>query len=198
MRNALGFLQAKGFDERQQNSIKVTRVLDGAEPVEFKALFNRWPDVPFDSKNSNSNSLNAGSNGNGSNGTVRSHNINSVAKTITTYFDASLLHTNTQLASESQMVDDGRGFKEIWFVQNFEIQKLAEAKHGEFYSGDCYIIHYHYKVKNSDKHILYYWIVSLQLFLFYVWSVNIFAGFDYLKLSQNKQFQVKIFRLNPL
>ena len=37
-----GFLQAKGFEEKVQNSIKVTRVIDGSEPTEFKSLFNRW------------------------------------------------------------------------------------------------------------------------------------------------------------
>jgi hypothetical protein len=35
-------LKAKGFDEKLQRAIKVTRVVDGAEPTEFKALFNRW------------------------------------------------------------------------------------------------------------------------------------------------------------
>ncbi len=40
-----GFLQAKGFEEKVQNSIKVTRVIDGSEPTEFKALFNRWNEL---------------------------------------------------------------------------------------------------------------------------------------------------------
>ena len=141
MRNALGFLQAKGYDERQQSAIKVTRVIDGSEPVEFRALFNRWPET------------------NEQKGLGRSHSSNSVAKTVQARFDASILHANHQLAAESQMFDDGKDFKEIWFVQNFNLTKMNETKFGEFHSGDCYIVHYQYKINNTEKHILYYWIV---------------------------------------
>lgn len=56
------------------------------------------------------------------------------------------------------MVDDGKGVKQIWYVQNFDIQKLEETKFGEFHSGDCYIVHYKYMLNNCEKHILYYWI----------------------------------------
>jgi hypothetical protein len=136
-----GFLQAKGFDERQQSLIKVTRVIDGGEPVEFKALFNRWPEQ------------------NETKGLGRTYNINTVAKVVQTKFDASTLHSNHQLAAESQMVDDGKGFKEIWYIKNFNCEKLEESNFGEFHSGDCYIIHYKYVVNNAEKHILYYWIV---------------------------------------
>ena len=139
-------MQAKGFDERQQNLIKVTRVIDGCEPVEFKALFNRWPE------------------NNETKGLGRTYNINTIAKTIQAKFDSSVLHTNHQLAAESQMVDDGKGFKQIYYVQNFDIHKLDESKYGEFYSGDCYIVHYKYSVNQQEKHILYYWIVSFLAF----------------------------------
>ncbi len=146
-------MQAKGFDERQQNSIKVARVIEGSEPVEFRALFNRWPESSGESK------FAAGPTAGGR------HHLpsSSVAKTVQTYFDAALMHANPQLAAESQMLDDGKASKEIWYVQSFDIHKLNEARHGEFRSGDCYIIHYTYRVNNSEKHILYYWIVRFSL-----------------------------------
>lgn len=137
-----GFLQAKGYDEKQQNAIKVTRVIDGGEPIEFKALFNQWPEL------------------NESKGLGRTFCVNSIAKTLQSKFDASVLHSNHQIAAESQMVDDGKGFKQIWFVSNFNIHELDPSKYSEFHTGDCYIIHYKYKLDNIEKHILYYWIVS--------------------------------------
>ncbi|CAF0715415.1 unnamed protein product [Brachionus calyciflorus] len=140
MRNALGFLQAKGYDEKQQSAIKVTRVIDGSEPVEFKALFNRWPE-PYDTKSLS-----------------RTFSINSLAKNVHSKFDAFVLHSNHQLASESQMVDDGKGTKEIWYIHNSDIHKLDVSQYSEFHTSDCYIILYTYKLLNLEKHILYYWI----------------------------------------
>ena len=142
-------MQAKGFDERQQSLIKVTRVIDGCEPVEFKSLFNRWPE-PNETK-----------------GLGRTFSVNTLAKTVATKFDASVMHSNHQLAAESQMVDDGKGFKEIWYIKNFNIELLDESKHGEFHSGDCYIIHYKYMLNNTEKHILYYWIVIIIVLPFF-------------------------------
>lgn len=168
-----GFLQAKGFDEKQQNSIKVTRVIEGGEPVEFRALFNRWCDSN-ELKAINGSGVNSGGGGGGGSvgvglgvGGNSGKTLNSIAKTVQTKFDAELLHSNPQLAAESQLVDDARGTKQIWFVHNFDIHKLNEAKFGEFHSGDCYIVHYRYNVNKTEKDILYYWIVSLNCFLGY-------------------------------
>ena len=147
-------MQAKGFDERQQNAIKVTRVIDGCEPIEFRALFNRWIEKPDTNKNG-----------------VRSYTTNTkIAKTVQTKFDASVLHSNPTMASDLQMVDDGKGFKEIWYVQNFDLHKLDESKYGEFHSGDCYLIHYKYFVNFTEKHILYYWIVNLFFMNYFVFK----------------------------
>lgn len=63
------------------------------------------------------------------------------------------------------MIDDAKGTKEIWYVQNFDIHQLDETKYGEFHSGDCYIIHYKYTLEKTEKHILYYWIVFRFLIL---------------------------------
>jgi hypothetical protein len=128
----------------------VTRVIDGCEPVEFKALFNRWNE-PNETK-----------------GLGRAYNINTIAKTTAqAKFDVSVLHTNHHIAAETQMVDDGKGFKEIWRVQNFDIHKLPENKYGEFHNGDCYIIHYRYNYENRERHILYYWIVCFLIIIFF-------------------------------
>ena len=148
-------MQAKGCDERQQNSLKITRVIDGCEPVEFRALFNRWSDV------------------NEQKGLGKIHSINKIAKTVTANFDASILHSNHKLAAESQMIDDGSGTRQIWLVKDFEIYELDEASFGKFYSRNCYIVRYTYELENTQKHMLYYWIVSSRLkedgdiFLFY-------------------------------
>jgi hypothetical protein len=124
-------------------------VIDGSEPVEFRALFNRWTEK----SDTNKNVVRSFTMNNSANSTTK------IAKTVQTKFDASVLHSNPAIASDLQMVDDGKGFKEIWYVQNFELHKLDETKYGEFHSGDCYLIHYKYFVNLSEKHILYYWIV---------------------------------------
>ncbi len=124
-------------------------MIEGSEPVEFRALFNRWPE-----------SNEAKFTGPAASGT-RAHHLppSSVAKTVQTYFDAALMHANPQLAAELQMLDDGKSFKEIWYIQGGDMHKLNETRHGEFRSGDCYIVHYKYNVNSSEKNILYYWIV---------------------------------------
>lgn len=40
LRNARGFVKKK----RYPNNVKVTRVVEGSEPLEFKALFLAWHD----------------------------------------------------------------------------------------------------------------------------------------------------------
>jgi hypothetical protein len=58
------------------------------------------------------------------------------------------------------MVDDGKGTKEVYRVENFDLVSVPKEDHGQFYSGDCYVILYTYKVNNRDKHIIYFWLVS--------------------------------------
>ena len=57
------------------------------------------------------------------------------------------------------MVDDGRGTKEVFRVEKFNLVPIPKEDYGKFYSGDCYVILYTYKVKNQDKHIIYFWLV---------------------------------------
>ena len=132
-----GFLQAKGYDERIQNAIKVTCINEAFEPIEFRALFSRWSDSKY----------------------LINSNTNKSVK-----FEASILHANPQLAAELQMIDDGSGSKKIWLISNSNISLLQDSKHGQFNSSNCYVIEYKYLVNGIDKYIIFYWIVSSNIF----------------------------------
>lgn len=132
MRNALGFIKKKGYP----NSTSVTRVIEGGEPSDFKALFKKWP-MPVS--------------------TGKAYNNNRIAKTVQTKFDASTLHSNTALAAQTQMVDDGSGSTEVWRVQDFDLKPVRKQDIGLFYGGDCYVILYTYQVNGKDNYIIYYW-----------------------------------------
>ncbi|CAG5115853.1 unnamed protein product, partial [Candidula unifasciata] len=133
MRNAVGFLKKKGYP----SDTKVTRVVEAAEPSDFKCLFKDWPQPPPPGK---------------------VYCSSRIAKTVQTKFDAATLHNNTALAAETQMVDDGSGKVEIWRVENFTMVPLENIHYGEFYGGDCYVILYTYQVHGREKYIIYYWI----------------------------------------
>ncbi|RUS90547.1 hypothetical protein EGW08_001724, partial [Elysia chlorotica] len=135
MRNAVGFLKKKGYP----SDTKVTRVVEGAEPTDFKCLFRDWPQPPPPG---------------------RVYTRSRIAKTVQTKFDAATLHSNASLAAETQMVDDGSGKVEIWRVENFQLVPLENIHYGEFYGGDCYVILYTYSVHGRDQFIIYYWLGS--------------------------------------
>lgn len=46
-------------------------------------------------------------------GLGKTYNVNTTAKVSQIKFDASYLHSNHQIASDSQMVDDGKGIKQV-------------------------------------------------------------------------------------
>ncbi|CAL1537095.1 unnamed protein product [Lymnaea stagnalis] len=133
MRNAVGFLKKKGYP----SDTKVTRVVEGAEPTDFKCLFKDWPQPPPPGK---------------------VYTRSRIAKTVQTKFDAATLHTNHALAAETQMVDDGTGKVEIWRIENFEMVPIESVHYGEFYGGDCYVIFYTYTVQGREAYIIYYWL----------------------------------------
>lgn len=128
---AVGFLNKKGMNLNTQ----VTTTSQGAEPVEFQWLFSNWPQPKSSGK---------------------SYNRNKIAKTVQTKFDASTLHSNPQLAAETQMVDDGSGRVEIWRVEHENLVPQLKKFMGEFFGGDSYVIHYTYH-SGGEKHIIYYW-----------------------------------------
>lgn len=133
MRNAVGFLKKKEYP----SDTKVTRVIDGAEPSDFKCLFRDWPQPAP---------------------TGKVYARSRIAKTVQTKFDANTLHTNRGLAAETQMVDDGSGKVEVWRVEDFDLKPVDKSRFGEFYGGDCYVILYTYEVHGRQNYIIYYWL----------------------------------------
>ncbi|KAL8591188.1 hypothetical protein ACOMHN_057928 [Nucella lapillus] len=133
MRNAVGFLKKKEYP----TDTKVARVVEGAEPVDFKCLFRDWPQPAPSGK---------------------VYTSSRIAKTVQTKFDANTLHSNSALAAETQMVDDGSGKVQVWRVDNFELKPLDKTHYGEFFGGDCYVIMYTYEVNGRQNVIIYYWL----------------------------------------
>lgn len=82
-----------------------------------------------------------------------------MAQVVQTKFDAQALHERPKLAAETRMVDDGKGAKEVFRVDNFDLLQVAEQDEGKFYSGDCYVILYAYNNGNKDSYMIYYWLV---------------------------------------
>ncbi len=70
---------------------------------------------------------------------------------VQTKFDARTLHEQPAVAAESRMVDDGKGAKEVFRVDNFDLLQVAEEDHGRFYSGDCYVVLYAYNNGARDQ-----------------------------------------------
>ncbi|WAR10094.1 AVIL-like protein [Mya arenaria] len=138
MRNALGFIKKKGLP----NSTSVTRIIEGGEPSDFKSLFKSWP-MPV--------------------ATGKAYNNNKIAKTVQTKFDATTLHSNTALAAQTQMVDDGTGKCEIWRIDDFDMKPIRSQDIGLFYGGDCYVILYTYEVNGKENYIIYYWQVRVVM-----------------------------------
>ena len=65
------------------------------------------------------------------------------------------------------MVDDGTGAKEIFRVDHFDLVQVPDEDHGKFYSGDCYVILYAYVSGGKDQFIIYFWLVSTNINVFY-------------------------------
>ncbi len=87
-----------------------------------------------------------------------------IAKVVQTKFDARTLHEQPAVAAESRMVDDGKGAKEVFRVDNFDLLQVAEEDHGRFYSGDSYVVLYAYNNGARDEYLIYYWLVRRHFF----------------------------------
>lgn len=61
----------------------------------------------------------------------------------------------------SSLPDDGTGMVQVYRVKGFQLEELPPKSHGVFYSGDCYVILYTYLKNSRDRHIIYFWLVSL-------------------------------------
>ena len=55
------------------------------------------------------------------------------------------------------VTDDGKGTKEIFRVQNFDLVPLDEGVNGKFFGGDSYVIKYSYEKGGGQGHIIYFW-----------------------------------------
>ncbi|CAH0556416.1 unnamed protein product [Brassicogethes aeneus] len=130
LRNARGFVKKKKYP----SYTKVTRVLDGHEPMEFKMLFPFWK----------------------SESPIKANK----PKMLVSKFDAETLEDRPLLAAEVQLIDDGSGSTTIWRVKQNNIVELPKERHGFFFSGDCYIILYSYQPTAELKHLLYCWLGS--------------------------------------
>lgn len=47
--------------------------------------------------------------------------------------------------------------EQMWAIKEFEKVVLPSERHGIFYSGESYIIHYKYTVKWKEQHMIYFW-----------------------------------------
>ncbi|XP_057656314.1 villin-like protein quail [Diorhabda carinulata] len=124
LRNARGFVKKKKYPA----CTRITRVVDGHEPQEFKTIFSRWKTE------------------------------NTVAKPSVSKYDAVAMENRPNMAAETQLIDDGTGSLTIWRVNRNEIIEIPKEKHGNFFSGDCYVVLYTYRINTERKHLLYCWL----------------------------------------
>jgi hypothetical protein len=61
-------------------------------------------------------------------------------------------------AKEDAPFDDGSGKLDVWVVQDFKLEPVPVAKHGQFYGGDSYVILYTYLKNKSTEYVLYFWL----------------------------------------
>ncbi|XP_030768126.1 advillin-like isoform X3 [Sitophilus oryzae] len=131
LRNARGFVKKKKYP----SNTRVTRVVEGLEPVEFKMLFKSWKTETSNSKNTK-------------------------LPMLITKFDPITMEDRLSLAAETQLIDDGTGRMTLWRIKHSKIVEIPKERHGYFFSGDCYIALYSYQTHHDEKHLLYCWIGS--------------------------------------
>jgi len=131
MKLAVDFIKSKGYP----NATPVTRVVENGETPLFKQNFNAWTE------------LNASKPG------ARPSEGKKFEKKT---FDTKSLHQKGQRETVV-MPDKGDGKLEIWRVENFELAPWPKEKHGEFYSGDSFVLLYTYLVNSKENYIIYFW-----------------------------------------
>ncbi|XP_043988971.1 scinderin like b isoform X2 [Gambusia affinis] len=129
------FIKDKGYSSKTQIQVLPA----GAETTLFKQFFSDWRDKDETT------------------GPSKAYTIGRIAKVEQVPFDASTLHTNTSMAAQHGMVDDGKGKIQIWRVEGGDKVLVDPATHGHFYGGDCYLILYSYRQGSREQHIIYTW-----------------------------------------
>jgi hypothetical protein len=109
---------------------RITKVIEGAEHIEFKSLFKTWVNE--------NESVNFG----------KPYHIGRIAKVMKESFETDKLKENHALSAETQLVDDGKGEKEIFYVENSQLLPLKQEDYGKFYTQNCYVIVYTYDKNN--------------------------------------------------
>ncbi|KAI5634557.1 gelsolin repeat domain-containing protein [Phthorimaea operculella] len=130
---------ARGLARARRHVGPVSVTAAGREPLEFAALFHgwRWCDKRRD---------------------VRLR----AARSATTRLDAVSLASNSWLAAEAQLPDDGSGALRMWRVrrrgeEGDALSEMERPQTAAFYNRDCYIALYTYHAPGGDQTILYYW-----------------------------------------
>ena len=118
---------------------KITKVIEGSELIQFKTLFKTWSEVEKISVDYS-----------------RGY-VGRVAKVVENKVDNKSVKDNHKLSAETQLVDDGNGEKECFYIDNNQLLRLKDQDVGRFHKQNCYVILYKY---NSDKSLIYYWFGS--------------------------------------
>jgi len=131
MKMATDFIGQKGYP----NATPVTRVIEEGETPLFKQNFAGWVEEEA----------------------IKGLQIKPEGKKFEKKtFDAKSMHSAAQREAYI-MPDDGKGKLEIWRVENFELAPWPVERHGEFYSGDSFVLLYTYLVNDKECYIIYFW-----------------------------------------
>lgn len=116
----------------------ITRVVEGAETPIFKGFFGSWPDKDASSLFPRPPTA-------------------AIGRRPPSKFDIAAMRSRTEREKKS-MPDDGSGNVTVWRIEKREKVLIDPALHGQFFSGDAYIVLYEYKdSRNKDAAIIYFW-----------------------------------------
>uniref|UniRef100_A0A672J4Z6 Adseverin-like n=1 Tax=Salarias fasciatus TaxID=181472 RepID=A0A672J4Z6_SALFA len=129
------FIKDKGYSSKTQIQVLPA----GGETPLFKQFFSDWKDKDQTT------------------GPTKTYTIGRIAQVEQVPFDAATLHSNSAMAAQHGMVDDGKGKVQIWRVEDGASVPVDPSTYGHFYGGDCYLILYSYKTGGREKHLIYTW-----------------------------------------
>ncbi|KAI5109285.1 scinderin like a [Silurus meridionalis] len=135
MKSAEQFIKEKNYNKNTQIQVMPA----GGETTLFKQFFSDWKDKDQTT------------------GPGKAYTIGRIASVAQIPFDASSLHSNSAMAAQHGMVDDGSGKVQVWRVEGGEKVPVDPSTYGQFYGGDCYLILYSYKHGGREQHIIYTW-----------------------------------------
>ncbi|KAG8003263.1 Gelsolin [Nibea albiflora] len=136
-----GFSAANKFiqDKNYPPNTQIRVMPAGGETTIFKQFFFNWLDKDETT------------------GPSQAYIIGSIARVEQIPFDASKLHSDTSMAAQHGMVDDGSGKVQIWRVEGSDKVEVDPSTYGQFFGGDCYLVLYSYNDGGREKHIIYTW-----------------------------------------